>query len=390
MANGSRSLRAIVVGGGVGGMTAAVALHRAGIDVTVFERAKDARITAGRWGLGLWSNAVRPLQQLGLADGVLAAGPQTEALVFQTWEGKPVATWPVGDLGRKLGAPSCSISPDALLTVLTEATKDVTVERDAEVVGFTQDPEGVTVELADGRSERGDFVVGADGLHSTIRAQLLDASKPRYAGYWVWQSIIDFEHEHAPVGIDNLLWGHGARFAFHHVEQNRLFWQVIINTPEQGDGVTSGRRENLIGRFEGWREPVQAAIGATPEEEIRGLPIYDREPSPRWGVGRSTLLGDAAHPMTNNLGQGACMAIEDAVVLARCVRTTPDDVHGALRRYEQGRMDRTKLMVKLARRIGELGTWKNPAAVRLRDRVMKLTFNGPILKSHFKLMSYEV
>ena len=304
-AGAGTKLRALVVGGAVGGLTTAIALRRAGVDVSVFEQSADARITAGRWGLGLWSNAVRSLQQLGLAEGVLAAGPQTEELRFQTAEGKHLATWPIGDLGRTLGAPSCSISPDALLRVLTAALDDDSVvQRNAKVEGFTQDPEGVTLKLADGREERGDFLVGADGLRSTIRKQILGESAPRYSGYWVWQSIIDFEHEGAPIGIDQLLWGHGARFAFHHVEENKLFWQVIINTPEEGDGVTSSRRENLIKRFEGWRPPVQEAIGATAEEEIRGLPIYDRNPSKQWGIGRATLLGDAAHPMTNNLGAG--------------------------------------------------------------------------------------
>jgi 2-polyprenyl-6-methoxyphenol hydroxylase-like FAD-dependent oxidoreductase len=392
MEKGPRSgLRAIVVGGGVGGLTAAIALQQAGIDVSVFERSADARLTAGRWALAMWSNAMRLLQQLGLADAVLATAPETEKLVFESWRGDPIAVWPVGDLGRELRAPSCGISPEALLTVLTDALAGGVIERSAECVSLTQDAGGVTVKLADGREEHGDLLVGADGLRSMVRDELVGPAPPRYAGYWVWQSIIDFDDDvQAPLGIDQLLWGRGARFAFHHVERDRLFWQVIINTPEAGDGVRSGRREQLVKRFEGWRDPVQAVIAQTPEAEIRGLPIYDREPTKRWSVGRATLLGDAAHPMTNNLGQGACMAIEDAVVLARCVSDAPGDIAGALHRYEQARIERTAVMVKLARRIGELGTWKNPLAAAGRDRVMGVLLGGPIRKSHFKLMAYEV
>ncbi len=372
----------------MGGLTAAIALRKAGVDVTVFERMRDARLTSGRWGLGLWSNATRSLGEIDLADSVLAVGPETERLVFRSWKGEPIASWPVGELGERLGAPSVSVSPEALLTVLSDALDGVVLTRDAECVGFTQDGAGVTVRLADGREQRADFLIGADGLRSTVRTHLFGAQEPRYAGYWVWQSIIDFEHEQAPVGIDNLLWGKGARFAFHHVEHNRLFWQAIVNTPEVGDGVTTSRRDALLERYAGFVEPVAAAISSTAEEDIKGVPIYDRNPASKWGTGRVTLLGDAAHPMTNNLGQGACMAIEDAIVLARSVRDA-SDVPAALRTYEQGRMSRTATMVKIARRIGNLGRWQNPAAVRLREFVMRRTFNGPVLKSHFKLLSYR-
>jgi len=385
----SAGRRAIVVGGGVGGLTTAIALRRAGMEVLVLERRTDRAVTAGRWGLGLWCNAVRVLQRLGVADGVLASGPETEKLVFQTSRGLPLASWPVGDLGRRLGAPSVSISPEAMLTALERGLDGAVVERGTDVEGFSQDADGVTVRLSDGREERGDVLVGADGLRSTVRAGLFGPEPPRYAGYWVWQAIIPFEHPRAPVGIDHLLWGKGARFAFHHVEQDRLFWQCIINTPEEGDEIRDDPRGALLERLAGWRAPVEDAIAATPVEAIKGLPIYDREPARTWGRGRVTLLGDAAHPMTNNLGQGACMAIEDAVTLARTLGET-DDAPAGLRAYERARMQRTATMVKLARRIGDLGTWKHPVAVRARETVMKRIFDGPVLKSHFKLLAYEV
>jgi 2-polyprenyl-6-methoxyphenol hydroxylase-like FAD-dependent oxidoreductase len=136
-------------------------------------------------------------------------------------------------------------------------------------------------------------------------------------------------------------------------------------------------------QFRGWLDPLEAAITATPEDDIRGFDIYDRPPVAAWGEGRVTLLGDAAHPLTTNLSQGGCLAIEDGVVLARCLGDADShDAATALRAYESARIARTTRIVKRSWRIAGLGRWKHPAALALRDRLMSVVLRGPALKDH--------
>ncbi|HEV8044616.1 MAG TPA: FAD-dependent monooxygenase, partial [Rubrobacter sp.] len=158
----------------------------------------------------------------------------------------------------------------------------------------------------------------------------------------------------------------------------RVYWFATRNAPEGEDDGPAGSRAALLGAFCGWHEPVEVLIRATDEDAILRTDIYDRDPLGKtWGAGRATLLGDAAHPMTPNLGQGACQTIEDAVVLARRLRAFREsgeagDTAGALRRYEVLRADRTAAIVRRSRRIGTVGQLENRFLCWLRDRTLKM------------------
>jgi 2-polyprenyl-6-methoxyphenol hydroxylase-like FAD-dependent oxidoreductase len=191
------------------------------------------------------------------------------------------------------------------------------------------------------------------------------------------------------VGVDRLVWGRGARFAFHYVGGDRLFWMAIVNAPEDQTEVGSGAKHALLERYRGWMAPVEAVIEATPEAALRMVRIYDREPADRWGEGRVTLLGDAAHPMTNNLGQGACQAIEDGVVLARCL-SGRRDVVAALRSYEAQRMPRTARIQRAARTVGSIGRWSNPLVCAVRDQAIKRLFDGYVLRQNNAILTGTV
>lgn len=378
---------AIVVGAGVGGLTAAIALRQAGYDVRLFERAAGSRQLGVGGGIHLWHNAMRGYQRLGLADPVAAAGATVERAEFRGWRGQLLAAWPVGQIGRDLGAPTVGISRADLARTLVGIYGEDQIEFAAACVGFEQDTSGVTVRFADGRTERGDVLVGADGLNSVVRAQLLGQAPPRYAGYTIWQGITDLRPAAAPPGLFRVLWGRGQRFAHYEVGGDRLYWFALANAPaggQDGDGV----RASLVERFRAWPEPVAALIGATDEAGISRLDIRDRKPVRHWSHGRVTLLGDAAHPMTFNVGQGACQAVEDAVVLARCLREH-DSVVGALQAYDNRRIRRTATIATLAWRLGAVGRWEHPLACALRDRLMRATMSGFVLKQHQQDMVYE-
>jgi 2-polyprenyl-6-methoxyphenol hydroxylase-like FAD-dependent oxidoreductase len=167
------------------------------------------------------------------------------------------------------------------------------------------------------------------------------------------------------------LFGCGQRFVLAHLDRDHAHWIAVANAPEGG---LETDKSILLQRYRGWMHPVEEVIQATEDKAIRRMDVVDRDPVRRWGEGRVTLLGDAAHPLTWDLGQGSCQAIEDAVVLEKCLGAT-DDIVAGLRTYENRRRVRTALLVSQSRRIGWAASWENPAACRLRDQLLKLTWN---------------
>ena len=372
------SLKAIVVGGGVGGLTAAIALRQAGIDTVVFERAAQLRPVGA--GLHLWTNAFLALQQIGLAEAVAATGTVVERSQYLTAEGRLLAEWKTGELGRRLGAPTVGVTRADLHRELMAALgKDSTIAA-AEFTGFAQDGSGVTVRFRDGREERCDLLIGADGVRSAVRAQLLGSAEPRYAGYSAWRAITAFEHPALPRGNFALYWGRGARLICYRVGGGLMYWLALWRAPAGGRDPEGGRRAAALARYRHFAAPVPALIEATDEAAIVRTDIVDRAPISRWGEGRVTLLGDAAHPMTPNQAQGACQAIEDGVSLARCVREAAE-VPAALRDYEGRRRARAAYFVRLSRFSGWWGSWESPAACAVRDAILGPMMRGPALWS---------
>ena len=374
-------MRVMIVGAGIGGLTAAIALRRAGIDATVFERAGEIKEVGA--GILLAANAVSALGEIGLSDDVRGLGTPASAGRILTWRGKTLTEVPVGELEARVGAPSAAVHRADLQKLLLRKLERQKIWLGAECVGFEQDSGGVNVGFADGSQQRGDLLIGADGLHSTVRAELFGPGKPRYAGYTAWRAIVRPVRELPPWGTGFESWGQGARFGCAHIGGGRVYWFATRNAPEgERDGPLgspSGPKASLLGYFSGWYHPIPALIAETHEEQIRRDDIYDREPLPgSWGRGRVTLLGDAAHPSTPNLGQGACQAIEDAVMLTRCLQeggetTMSYGATSALRRYEDLRRERAAWIVRRSRAIGRIGQMENPLLCGLRDAVLKAT-----------------
>jgi 2-polyprenyl-6-methoxyphenol hydroxylase-like FAD-dependent oxidoreductase len=374
-------MRAMIVGAGIGGLTAAIALRRAGVDATVFERAGEIRAVGA--GILLAANAVSALGEIGLSDDVRRLGTPASAGRILTWRGKTLTEVPVGELETRVGAPSAAVHRADLQELLLRHLGEKNVRLGAECSGFEQDDVGVNVGFADGSQESGDLLIGADGLRSTVRTALFGPEKPRYAGYTAWRAVVRPGRPLLPWGTGFESWGRGARFGCAHIGDGRVYWFATRNAPEgERDGPPgspSGPKASLMGLFGGWHHPIPALIAETDEEGIRRDDLYDREPlSGSWGRGRVTLLGDAAHPSTPNLGQGACQAIEDAVALARCLQdvgetTASYGAPSALRKYEDLRRERTAWIVRRSRAVGRIGQMENPLLRGLRDAALKAT-----------------
>jgi 2-polyprenyl-6-methoxyphenol hydroxylase-like FAD-dependent oxidoreductase len=352
-------LRALVVGGGIGGLAAGIALQRVGIEVTVLEQARELE-TIGA-GLGLAANAVQALERLAVADQVRARGEVAGTLVAQKPNGATLLELPLR------GSAMLGVHRADLQEVLAGALGDG-LRLGAACSGFRDDGERVTVELADDEQLQADVLIGADGLRSKTRAWLLEDGPPSYAGYMGWRAVTELT-DGSVQGRMSETWGRGVRFGLIPIGSGHLYWFVSESLPEPEAPVVPGDKDRLARLVSGWHDPIQAAIASTPEQAISGTGIYRRSPARTWGRGRVTLLGDAAHPMTPDLSQGAAQALEDAVVLAASLRDTDDPVSG-LRAYEATRRRRTAPIVKRSRAAGRLAQSSGRLGASLRDLVI--------------------
>jgi 2-polyprenyl-6-methoxyphenol hydroxylase-like FAD-dependent oxidoreductase len=292
-----------------------------------------------------------------------------------------------------VGSPSVAVHRADLQALLIREAGEGTLHLGAEVEGFRQvEGGGVTAYLAGGE-ERADLLVGADGLRSRVRASLLGPAKPRYAGYTAWRAVVEPGEELLPWGTGFESWGRGARFGCAHIGGGRIYWFATANATEGekdgSPGSPGGPKATLLRRFGAWHSPIGDLIEAAHEDAILRTDIYDREPlGERWGRGRVTLLGDAAHPMTPDHGQGAAQAMEDAVMLARCLQESGPTAD-ALRGYERLRSARVAKVVRRSRRLGRIGQLENPLLCRLRDRVLAMIPPKVQLRHLEEVMGYE-
>jgi 2-polyprenyl-6-methoxyphenol hydroxylase-like FAD-dependent oxidoreductase len=363
-------VKAIVVGAGIGGLSAAIALRKAGIETVVFERAGELREVGA--GLSLTANATAALDELGLADALRGMGGPVGRAEIRTWRGDVLSTIPVSQLDEKVGGQSVAVHRADLQTVLLRELGEGMIRTGIEYVGFEQNGTGVRAHFAGGREEHCDVLIGADGLRSAVRAELLGNGKPRYAGYTAWRAVVTPRRDLSPPNVTVEYWGTGIRCLYAHVGGGRVYWAVSKNAPEGENDTAGATKGALLDLLRGWHGPVPALIELTEEPEILRTDIYDRDPPRnRWGEGRVTLLGDAAHPMTPNLGQGACQAIEDAVELARCLGHKQTYAAAALGLYEARRIRRTAWIVRGSRRTGRIAQLQNPLACRLRNAALR-------------------
>lgn len=321
----------VVAGGGVGGLAAAVALHRAGLRATVYERRRAPFRDPGV--LILWSNGVNALGALGLGDAVARRGVRIDRLLFRAWSGAELAELDIAAMSERAGAPSVVIHRRDLLAVLRAAAP---CSEGHGVTGARGDADGVTVELDDGRTVRAEALIASDGLDSVIRRQLLGDGAPRDAYQRAWVGTATLDHPELRDGETTVTHGSGARFCIASVRGTTVTWLASVNESRIRDA--GGDESSALQRiFADAHEPIAAILAATPAAETFHTRIRYRPGSEGWGRGRITLLGDAAHPCTPDLAQGACQALEDAVALGRAL-ANDGDVARALRTYERSRI----------------------------------------------------
>ncbi len=361
--------KVVIVGAGIGGLCAAIGLRQAGCEVEVYERASEVEVVGA--GLSLWSNAIKGLRDLGIEPEALE-GARIQQGEILDWRGQVLSTMPAGVIERRQGAPTIATHRARLQKALLACLPAEVVHLGLSFTHFQQDEQGVTAFFADGQAAHGDVLVGADGIHSAVRKQLFPQVSLRYAGYTAWRGVLD-PAEEIPLAQTSESWGRGARFGIVPIGAGQVYWFATANQPEGRLLAQAERQAFLREHFRGWHAPVEALIEATPEAQILQNDVYDFLPMIRWGQGRVTLLGDAAHATTPNLGQGACQAIESAVWLARCIMTQDGPLEEKLLRYERDRQPRTAWITNTSYQLGSVSQWQNRLACALRDRIVRLT-----------------
>ncbi|MFE5584802.1 FAD-dependent oxidoreductase [Kitasatospora sp. NPDC056531] len=385
--------KALVIGAGIAGLTTAAGLVRQGVEVEVFEaRTAPGQLLSGG-GFMLWHNAFLALRRIGLDEAVAADAVRMRYHEFRSDRGRRLARWQLDRYTAGCGAPACALRRSSLHKVLTEAVGDHRIRLGSRLTGWSQDADGVTVRFEDGSTARGDVLVGADGLRSAVRAVMRRNFEPppRYAGYTAWQAITRLPGEQVvPTGTFFNLWGRGGlRFLYCRLNENEVYWDAITSDRAAGgiDTMGSTRRAALGAAYRAWPEPVGRIIASTDEDAILPVSIHDRPPGGRWTQGRVVLVGDAAHPMTLNLSQGAGQAIESGVVLAGLLgRASAEDLPRTLAAFEASRRGRAADMTTTSWRIGRLGLVHGSLLCGIRDLFMRAAFDTIARDQSYGLM----
>jgi 2-polyprenyl-6-methoxyphenol hydroxylase-like FAD-dependent oxidoreductase len=345
-----------IIGGGIGGLTAALALRQHGFEPEVFEQA-PALLDVGA-AIAIWPNAMRVLTRLNLADNILKQAGVMDEIRWLDQHGRLINSISIKDRQFPAVALHRADLQHTLLTALPEAS----IHLDSTLVNHEQRGEKTIATFDDGHSIESDFLIGADGIHSRVRSQFLNDNDPIFRGYTVWRGISPTIPSAIPSAAAIELHGRGKRFGLGPVGRGRLGWWATANDANTDD---------LSRLFAGWYRPVLQLIEATPPSSILKTGAFDRPSNRNWGCGRMTLLGDAIHPTTPNLGQGGCLAMEDAMVLARCFAKY-GATEEALRRYERARYKRTAAVSTYSRYYGTVGQWKTLLARGSRKTVLAL------------------
>ena len=361
-------MNAIITGGGIGGLCAAIALQKIGITATVYEAAPELKAVGA--GVGLAANAIQGLERLGVAAEVVARGKQLEALVMFDEKGRVISNLDTRPLSRKYGISNFVIHRADLHEVLQNHLQPNSLVLGKRCDVVQQQDKQVKVSFTDGTHESADLLVAADGINSVVRRQLLPQSRPRYAGYTCWRAVIQNPGVKINPMISAETWAPQGRVGIAPLQDDSIYWYACVNAPEQDPCMRQMTPQQLAEHFAGVNSPVPEVLAAAKPEQLLWNDIADLKPLRQFVYNRVVLLGDAAHATTPNMGQGACQAIEDAVVLGQCLQQEPV-LERALSEYEKRRLRRTAKVIRLSRLLGEVGQWQQPLLGSLRNSLFR-------------------
>lgn len=367
------SNRVIILGGGIGGLCASIALQQAGIETVLYEQAE--RFSEVGAGIQVWVKGMAALQELGVADQVRASGADVNRHQFFTAAGSPLYHADLDAMAREHGAPTpVMITRTALIDALTTGVDMTTVRLGRRVTSVRQDDAQVTVTLDDGSEDTAALLIAADGINSIMRTRLFPEVRVRTAGYRYARSLV---RHPAPFGPNtfSMFFGRGNRIAVGDCGNGELYWLVGLKKPTVPlSGDNHDLKADLLRRFRSFPEGIASVIDATDAADLIHHTVRDVEPIPTWGKGRIFLLGDAAHATTPNLGRGSGQAMLDAIELGALLRTDLSDstrIAHALAAYSARRKPEAEALQRTSWSIGNITSWDGVTTTAARNLVMR-------------------
>jgi 2-polyprenyl-6-methoxyphenol hydroxylase-like FAD-dependent oxidoreductase len=358
--------RITILGAGIAGLTTAIALKNIGINAMIFEAANEIKEVGA--GLGLGANAIKALKILGIENDVISKGRFLPSFTIYDQSGQKIITTDSVSLSKKYGLDNFSIHRADLHQVLLSKLDPACIQTNKQVDRIKQHEEYITIYFKDGTAYETDYLIAADGIHSVIRKQLLPGSKIRYAGYTCWRAVID--NTNLQVNECSETWAAQGRFGIVPLSNNRIYWFACVNTVADNPVMKKYKVDDLLQQFNNFHHPVKSILQETKNENMIWSDVIDLKPIDQFAFGNIILTGDAAHATTPNLGQGACQAIEDAVILANEIKKS-SDIAMAFKSFEQLRLKRTRWITNTSWTIGKTAQLENKLLVKFRDMVLK-------------------
>lgn len=351
-----------ITGGGIAGLCAAIVLQRAGIPYTVYEAAPEIKPVGA--GIALAANAMKALAVLDMEPAIMAKGRLLDAFTIKDSKGRIISHVDSRSVRERYGADNFTIHRADLHQVLLSFIDQRKLQTNKRCRRAEQHEGKVVLHFTDGTRAEADHLLVCDGIRSPVREQLLPGALPRYAGYTCWRAVIDFPGPRLTEVTET--WGTRGRFGIAPLTGNEVYWFACLNTAEGNEAMKKYQIADLLRHFGDFHTPVPELLAHTRNDQLIHGDIYDLVPLKKFAYGNILLMGDAAHATTPNMGQGACQAIEDAVVLGLVLKQYGVS-EMAFEAFEKRRLQRTRMVTERSRTIGSIAQWENPVLAAARN-----------------------
>lgn len=370
-------MKIAIIGGGIAGLTFAIAMKKSGHQIQIFEKKPEFNELGA--AISVFPNALRVYRELGILDDVLAVCGEMKDVYIRTHKGKILSkSSPTYDL------PNVCTRRSELIKVLLKHV-DGELKANHEVTQIIrQENNRVYIQFNNGFTGTYDLVIGADGIHSKVRSHVIGDGRPVFQGYNIWRGVCASDYQ---LGYASETLGKGQRVGIVPIGKGYYGWWATCNEEFMQDDQPEGTKEKLKRLFGDWHDPIPELIEKS--DEIIKNSLIDRPPTRRWFSGNCVLIGDAAHPTTPNLGQGGCTAIEGAYILARCIGMFGPN-HKAYAKYENLHFDRVKAVNKTSLKMGAIGQTQNPLKIILRNLLIRLMPDPISLKMFDRFYAHDV
>lgn len=374
-----KDIQISIIGGGIGGLTMALCLEYFGFkNYIVYEQASEFREVGA--AISLWPNALRVYKKIGLYDAIKQHWGELGTAYIKTAKGKTLTK-----ATPKYELPAICIHRGHLHQVLMDALPQEKLLTNHKLKCFEIRERTTLLEFENGTNIETQILIGADGIKSNVRKQIINDGDPIYRGHNIWRGIATLEN--IPLGYASETWGKGARVGIVPIKDNKFGWWATLNEDKNQSDEPRGTLNKLIDIFGNWHEPIPQLFKNSPE--IIKTAVGDRIPTKGWSEKNVVLIGDAAHPTTPNLGQGACMAIEGAYLLSNCMAHF-NNTEDAFIKYEALHFPRTSAIINQSLQNGKMGQMDKRFAINTRNSIMKAMPEKFALRILDKFFGYDV